>query len=204
MKQSKLQMLTTKCDTFRMQEIETIEGFYARVCDLANQAFALGSDYSNSKLVRKVLRSLLERFNIKVTAIKEANDINAMRIDDLIGSLQTFEINLEEAKKGKSKFEKNIAFLVEEIVPTEQSINSSRSVTLPLLNHPRPTIAGHEDATVIATGIAVPGDAGATPLQHSKSVRLLSIQSGSMMTQSVRSSNRLDRRLDFTYQAQFN
>ncbi|KAH1046008.1 hypothetical protein J1N35_036792, partial [Gossypium stocksii] len=79
------------------------------------------SEYSNYKLVRKVLRSLIERFNIKVTTIEEANDIDAMRIDKLIKSLQTFKINLKEAKKGKSKFEKNISFLVKETVPTEQS-----------------------------------------------------------------------------------
>ncbi|MBA0781185.1 hypothetical protein Gotri_002134, partial [Gossypium trilobum] len=44
-----------------------------------------------------------------------------MRINELIGSLQTFEINKEEAKKGKMKFEKKITFAMTETVPTEQS-----------------------------------------------------------------------------------
>ncbi|MBA0781249.1 hypothetical protein Gotri_002190 [Gossypium trilobum] len=36
-----------------MQELKTTGEFYAKLCDLTNQAFALRSKYSNSKLVRK-------------------------------------------------------------------------------------------------------------------------------------------------------
>lgn len=104
-----------------MQESKIIGEFYSKLYDLANQAFASGSEYSNSKLVRKVLRSILERFNIKVTTINKAKDIDAMRIDELIRFLQTFEINMEEVKKGKLKFEKNIIFSVGETIPTKQS-----------------------------------------------------------------------------------
>ncbi|KAH1057036.1 hypothetical protein J1N35_035101 [Gossypium stocksii] len=88
--------------------------------DLANQAFALGNEYSNSKLVRKLLRSFPVRFNIKVTTIEGAKYIETMRIDELIGSLLNFEINLKEANKGKLKFEKNIAFLMAETMSAEQ------------------------------------------------------------------------------------
>ncbi|MFQ6624343.1 hypothetical protein Gotur_004250, partial [Gossypium turneri] len=55
--------------------------------------FALGEEYSNAKLVHKVLRSLLEHFIIKVIATKEAKDNNSKRIDELIVSLQMFRIN---------------------------------------------------------------------------------------------------------------
>ncbi|MBA0851561.1 hypothetical protein Goshw_022158, partial [Gossypium schwendimanii] len=86
------------------------------------------NEYSNSKLVRKVLRSIYERFNIKVTIIKKANNnrqegqgYRCMGIDELIGFLKTFEINMEEAKKGKLKFEKSIAFYVAE---TETNLES--------------------------------------------------------------------------------
>ncbi|KAK5835007.1 hypothetical protein PVK06_010689 [Gossypium arboreum] len=78
-------------------------------------------DVFYEKLVRKVLRSLPKRFNIKVTFVEEAKNIEAMRIDELIGSLQTFEINLEEAKNGKLKSDKNISFLVAKTVPSEQN-----------------------------------------------------------------------------------
>ncbi|MBA0720852.1 hypothetical protein Golax_008453, partial [Gossypium laxum] len=38
-------------------------------------------------------------FAIKVIAIKEAEEIDAIRIDELIYSLQTFTVNFEKTKK---------------------------------------------------------------------------------------------------------
>nr|KJB14009.1 hypothetical protein B456_002G106200 [Gossypium raimondii] len=89
-KRFKLQILTTKFENLRMQENETIGEFYAKLCDFSNQAFAFGGDYSNAKLAKKVLRSLLDRFSIKATTIEEVKDIDTMCIDEPIGSLQTF------------------------------------------------------------------------------------------------------------------
>ncbi|MFQ6630789.1 hypothetical protein Gotur_009922 [Gossypium turneri] len=47
------------------------------------------------------------------------------------------------------------------------------------------------------------GDAGETPLRHPKPVRLLPVQSRSMMTRPVQSSHWLDRQSVFTYRAQY-
>ncbi|KAG8485437.1 hypothetical protein CXB51_021635 [Gossypium anomalum] len=80
-------------------------------------AFDLGEVYSNSKLVTKVLQSLSERFFVKVTAIEEAKDMKSLKIDESIGSLQTFELNLDESKKVKSKGESNIALQVADEMP---------------------------------------------------------------------------------------
>ncbi|KAH1096854.1 hypothetical protein J1N35_013775 [Gossypium stocksii] len=98
-----------------------------RAKTLEHEAFPLGSEYSSPKLVRKVLRLLLERFITKVTTMEEAKYIDAMKIDKLIvdkliGTFQTFKINMEKVKKGKSKYEKNIAFSVVENVPNKQSV----------------------------------------------------------------------------------
>ena len=58
--------------------------------------------YSDIKLVKKTLRSLPERFAYKVAAIEEARDLNTMSLKELMGSLQTFELNLKMNKKEKS------------------------------------------------------------------------------------------------------
>jgi hypothetical protein len=58
--------------------------------------------------VRKILRSLPKRFAMKVTAIEESQDIFNMRVDELIGSLQTFEMGLIEGTENKTK---SIAFV---------------------------------------------------------------------------------------------
>ncbi|MBA0787670.1 hypothetical protein Gotri_028215 [Gossypium trilobum] len=58
--------------------------------------------YLNSKLLRNVLRSLPERFSIKVIAIEKAKDMDSFKIDELVGSLQNFKLNLDESKKVES------------------------------------------------------------------------------------------------------
>ncbi|KAA0065623.1 gag-pol polyprotein [Cucumis melo var. makuwa] len=77
-----------------MGEDEIIAEFNVPVLDIANESDALGEKMYDSKLVRKVLRSLPFKFNMKVTAIKEANDLSKMKLDELFGSLRTFEIHL--------------------------------------------------------------------------------------------------------------
>ena len=56
----------------------------------------------DSKIVRKILRSLLESFRAKVTAIEESKDLDEIKIQELIGSLQTYELSLPSQRKSKS------------------------------------------------------------------------------------------------------
>src|ERR1044072_3536068 len=79
-----------------------------QIRDIANTSFALGEQISEEKLVRKILRSLPKRFAMKVTAIEEAQDIGSMQVDELIGSLQTFELSFNDKTDKKSK---SIAFV---------------------------------------------------------------------------------------------
>ena len=44
--------------------------------DIVNSAFSLGECIAESKIVRKILRSLPERFHAKITAIEEVKDID--------------------------------------------------------------------------------------------------------------------------------
>src|ERR1044072_8199968 len=117
---SRLQMLTTQFETLRMGEDQTIAEFHMQIRDIANSSFALGEKISDEKLVRKILRSLPKRFTMKVTAIEEAQDIGNMQVDELIGSLQTYELTLNERSDKKHK---NIAFVsnIEECV--DQSVS---------------------------------------------------------------------------------
>jgi len=86
-----------------MMEDENIHDYYLNILDISNFFDSLGEKISDEKLVRKILRSLPKRFDMKVTAIEEAQDISSMKVDELIGSLQTFELASGYKKK-------NIAF----------------------------------------------------------------------------------------------
>ena len=64
--------------------------------------FNLGEKTEDSKIVRKILRSLPESFCAKVTAIKESKDLNEIKIQELISSLQTYKLSLPSRRKIKS------------------------------------------------------------------------------------------------------
>ena len=87
-----------------MEEDELFDEFYAKLKDIVNLAFNLGEQILEPKIVRKVLRSLPERFHSKITAIEESKDIDKIRMTELIGNLQTYELGLTRHGKGtKSK-----------------------------------------------------------------------------------------------------
>ena len=56
----------------------------------------------DSKVERKILRSLPESFRAKVTAIEESNDLDDIKVQELVGSLQTYELSLPIQRKSKS------------------------------------------------------------------------------------------------------
>ncbi|CAM8913334.1 unnamed protein product [Rhodiola kirilowii] len=93
---SRMETVTSKFENLRMQEDETIADFNTRVLDISNEAFALGEPMTDETLVRKVLRSLTNRFAMKALAVKEVNDVKTMRLDELMGSLQTHEMDMNE------------------------------------------------------------------------------------------------------------
>jgi hypothetical protein len=48
------------------------------------------------------MRSLPERFRIKVTTIEESKDLEEMKLEELVGSLQRYELSLPPIKKLKT------------------------------------------------------------------------------------------------------
>ncbi|XP_073016129.1 uncharacterized protein [Primulina eburnea] len=100
-RRTKLRMLTSKFESLRIEENETIVEYDRRLRDIANEAFTLGDPMSNERLVSKVLRSLPKRFNIKICAIDESKDTSTLNLEDLISSLRTFEMNLDLQKRNK-------------------------------------------------------------------------------------------------------
>ena len=71
-KDSKLQRLTTSLEEIKMEKDESFDEFYVKLKDIVNSAFNLGETIPKPKIVRKVLKSLPERFHAKITAIEES------------------------------------------------------------------------------------------------------------------------------------
>ena len=84
-----------------MSDDERFDEFYAKLNDLVNSAYNLGDIYDQPKIVSKILRSLTEDFRPKVTAITESKDVDSVPIDKLVGSLQSYELDLPKTNKSK-------------------------------------------------------------------------------------------------------
>ena len=88
---NKLSQLTSRFESIRMSDDETFDEFCAKLNDIVNSAFNLSEVYDQSKVVRKILRSLTEDFRPKVTAITKSKDVKTIPFDELIGSLRSYE-----------------------------------------------------------------------------------------------------------------
>ncbi|KAI4365385.1 hypothetical protein MLD38_021374 [Melastoma candidum] len=80
---------------------------YDRLNTIINSVALLGKNYSNAEMVRKVLRSLPMNWEAKKTAIEEAKDLTTLRLDQLMGSLLSYE---EEKRSSVPQTTKSIAF----------------------------------------------------------------------------------------------
>ncbi|RVW82058.1 Retrovirus-related Pol polyprotein from transposon RE1 [Vitis vinifera] len=112
-----------------MKENETIVEMITRFTDIVNGLEALGKTYKKSEKVMKILKSLPSKWHTKVTAIQEAKGLTKLPMEELIGSLMTYEINLaKKLQEGEDKTKKNIALKattkeeedVEEEKPSEE------------------------------------------------------------------------------------
>ncbi|GAV70631.1 DUF4219 domain-containing protein/UBN2 domain-containing protein, partial [Cephalotus follicularis] len=108
-KDSKISMLVHDYEMFTMNENEDIKSMFTRFTNIINALQALDKVYSNSEMVRKILRCLPRAWMPKVIAIEEAKDLNTLHLEDLLESLMTHELSMlrkdddEEKEKRKKK-----------------------------------------------------------------------------------------------------
>ena len=77
-----------------MSEDESFDSFYSKLNKVVIGKFNLGKKTEDSMIIRKILQSLLESFHAKVTAIEENKDLDDIKVQELIGSLQTYKLSL--------------------------------------------------------------------------------------------------------------
>ena len=86
-KDTKLQILTTRFEELKMIENESFDSFYRKLNEVVVSKFNLGEKIEDFKIVRKIFRSLPESFCAKVTTIEESKDLDDIKVQELIGSL---------------------------------------------------------------------------------------------------------------------
>ena len=85
-----------------MGDDESFDSFYGKLNEIVIAKLNLREKIEDAKVVRKILRSLSESFRAKVTVIEESKDLDKIKIQELIGSLQTYELGLPSHKSSKS------------------------------------------------------------------------------------------------------
>ena len=82
-----------------MSEDESFDSFYSKLNEVVINKFNLGEKMEDSKVVRKILRSLPKSFCVKVTATEEGKDLDEIKVQELVGSLQTYKIVIDYSKE---------------------------------------------------------------------------------------------------------
>ena len=86
-----------------MEPTESITNMFTRFTDIINNLKSLDENYINGKLVRKILRSLLTNWEAKMTVIQKTKDLNKLALEELIGSLMTHELSINQNAEKKMK-----------------------------------------------------------------------------------------------------
>ena len=80
-------MLTTQFEELKMSEDKSFDSFYGKLNEVVIGKFNLGEKMEDSKIVRKILRSLSESIHAKVTTIEKSKDLDDIKVQELISSL---------------------------------------------------------------------------------------------------------------------
>ncbi|KAL0416080.1 UNVERIFIED_CONTAM: Retrovirus-related Pol polyprotein from transposon TNT 1-94 [Sesamum latifolium] len=104
-KMVKLLTLKREFEMLRMKDGETVKEYSSKLLDIVNKIRLLGEDFSNLKVVEKMLISLPTRFEAKISAIEESCDLKSLTVAKLIRKTPI----KERSKYGSDKSGKNEA-----------------------------------------------------------------------------------------------
>ncbi|GAV71150.1 UBN2 domain-containing protein, partial [Cephalotus follicularis] len=103
---------------------------FSRFTNIINALQALDKTYSNSEIVRKILRCFPKSWILKVTAIEEAKNLNILPLEDLIGSLMTHELSMQKKDddEEKEKKKKKIVALKSSLIEDSEDDNENEEL----------------------------------------------------------------------------
>lgn len=76
------------------------------ITNIINGLKVLGQTYANKEIVKKILNSLPNSWEAKVTTIKEIKDLDTLSLDKFIRSLLTYEMKINQMHKRPRKLQR--------------------------------------------------------------------------------------------------
>lgn len=98
-KMSKIRMLTTDYEAFKMKEGESLTDMHQRFTLITNNLSSLGKNFTTGEINGKILESLTSEFKAIKVAITVSKDITNMSKEELMGILLTEELDINKNKK---------------------------------------------------------------------------------------------------------
>jgi len=97
-KRAQLQQLRITFGTLEMKLGESVNDYFERVMETANEMRIYGEDMNDVKIVEKILRSLTDNFNFVVCSIEESKDIDQLIVNELQSSLLVHDQKVREKR----------------------------------------------------------------------------------------------------------
>ena len=92
-------MLVNDYEMFKMKHNESIVKVFTRFTDVVNGLEGLGDGVSEEDKVSKILRCLPLKWNSKMEATVEAKNLRELPLEELVGSLMTYEMKIARQEK---------------------------------------------------------------------------------------------------------
>lgn len=83
--------LRREFEVLRMEEEETVRQYTDRLMKVVNQIRLLGEELTDKRIVEKVLVSVPEKFEAKISSLEDSRDLSTMSLAELINALQASE-----------------------------------------------------------------------------------------------------------------
>ncbi|KAG8498881.1 hypothetical protein CXB51_005279 [Gossypium anomalum] len=78
-------------ENLKMKESESIKQYSDRIMATVNSIRLLGEDFSDSRVVEKVITTLPERFESKISSLEDSRDLTTISLSELVNSLYALE-----------------------------------------------------------------------------------------------------------------
>ncbi|KAG8501378.1 hypothetical protein CXB51_003478 [Gossypium anomalum] len=92
-KTSQQQLINLRRDfeNLKMKDAETIKQYADRIMATVNNIRLLGVDFAESRVVEKVITTILERFESKISSLEDSRDLTTIFLSELVNSLYALE-----------------------------------------------------------------------------------------------------------------
>ena len=95
-KEAKLQIYREKFEQLKMKEDNNIDAYFQHIDEITNTVEGLGEPVDEKTIIQKILRTLLGRFNPKVSVLEYSENLEKLSKEELHGVLITYEMRLDE------------------------------------------------------------------------------------------------------------